>query len=107
MKHLYSFLSIFFLIQIFVSAQQSDSVKTTLSEIVVTANKTETPYYALGSTVSIITSEEISRQNLRTVVDVLREMPGLTITARWTGKTCLRLHKRGKFKSYTRDYRRS
>lgn len=62
------------------SAQQSDSVKTTLSEIVVTANKTETPYYTLGSSVSIITSEEISRQNLRTVVDVLREMPGLTIT---------------------------
>jgi len=80
MKHLYSFLIIFFLFQIFVSAQQSDSVKTTLSEIVVTANKTETPYYTLGSSVSIITSEEISRQNLRTVVDVLREMPGLTIT---------------------------
>ncbi len=80
MKHLYSFLLIFFLFQIFVSAQQSDSVKTTLSEIVVTANKTETPYYTLGSSVSIITSEEISRQNLRTVVDVLREMPGLTIT---------------------------
>ncbi len=80
MKHLHSFLLIFFLFQIFVSAQQSDSVKTTLSEIVVTANKTETPYYALGSSVSVITSDEISRQNLRTVVDVLRELPGLTIT---------------------------
>ena len=33
MKHLYLFLLIFFLFQIFVSAQQSDSVKTTLSEI--------------------------------------------------------------------------
>jgi len=80
MKHLYSFLLIFLLIQTFLSAQQSDSVKTTLSEIVVTANKTETPYYALGSSVSIITSDEISRQNLRTVIDVLREMPGLTVT---------------------------
>ena len=80
MKHLYSFLLIFFLTGFFISAQQSDSVKTTLSEIVVTANKTETPYYALGSSVSIITSEDISRQNLRTVVDLLRGMPGLTIT---------------------------
>lgn len=80
MKQLFSFLLIFFLIPIFVSAQQSDSVKTTLSEIVVTANKTETPYYALGSSVSVITSEEISRQNLRTVVDVLRALPGLSIT---------------------------
>jgi vitamin B12 transporter len=80
MKHLYSFLLIFLFFQFTVSAQQSDSVKTTLSEIVVTANKTETLYYALGSSVSIITSEDISRQNLRTVVDVLRELPGLTIT---------------------------
>lgn len=80
MKHLYSFLLIFLFFQFTVSAQQSDSVKTTLSEIVITANKTETPYYALGSSVSIITSEDISRQNLRTVVDVLRELPGLTIT---------------------------
>ena len=79
MKQLFSFLLIFFLIQIYLSAQQSDSVKTTLSEIVVTANRTETPYYTLGSSVSVITSEEISKQNLRTVVDVLREMPGLTI----------------------------
>ncbi|MFA5805186.1 MAG: TonB-dependent receptor [Melioribacteraceae bacterium] len=80
MKHFYSFLLIFSLTGFLISAQQSDSVKTTLSEIVVTANKTETPYYALGSSVSIITSEDISRQNLRTVVDLLRGMPGLTIT---------------------------
>ena len=53
--------------------------KTTFNEIVVTATKTETPYYAIGSSVSVITSKEISERQLKTVVDVLREEPGLSI----------------------------
>ena len=79
MKHLYSFLTIFLLAQLSVTAQQSDSVKATFSEIVVTATKTETPLSAIGSTVTVITSKEISERHLQTVVDVLREMPGLII----------------------------
>ncbi len=79
MKYLYSFLTIFLLIQLSISAQQTDSVKATFNEIVVTATKTETPYYAIGSSVSVITSKEISERQLKTVVDVLREEPGLSI----------------------------
>lgn len=79
MKHLYTFLTIFLLIQFSVWAQQADSVKTTFSEIVVTATKTETPFYAIGSSVSVITSKEISVRQLKTVVDVLRQEPGLSI----------------------------
>jgi len=58
---------------------QTDTLKTTLSEIVVTANRTETPYYSIASSVTIITSDEISKKHYNTVVDVLREVPGLSI----------------------------
>jgi len=70
--------SIFLLFQL-VTIAQKDSVKTTLSEIVVTATKSETPYYELGSSVTLITSEDISKKQLTTVVDVLREAPGLNV----------------------------
>lgn len=63
----------------FFTFAQSDTIKTTLSEIVVTANRTETPYYSLASSVTVITAEEISKHHLNTVVDVLREVPGISI----------------------------
>lgn len=78
MKLLYSFLAIFLLIQFSLSAQ-NDSIKTIFSEIVVTATKTETPYYALGSSVTIITSEEISKKQIKTVIELLRLVPGLSV----------------------------
>lgn len=58
---------------------QSDTLKTTLSEVVVTANRTQTPYYSLASSVTIITAEEISKKHYNSVVEVLREVPGLII----------------------------
>jgi vitamin B12 transporter len=58
---------------------QTDSVKTTLSEVVVSATKTQTPYYAVGNSVSVITANEISQKQLNSVVDVLKEMPGLSV----------------------------
>ncbi len=70
---------IFLSLHFSLKAQQSDSVKTTLSDVVITATKTPTPFYELGSSVSVITSQEIARQQLQTVVDVLREEPGLSI----------------------------
>ena len=59
---------------------QSDTIKTSLSEIVVSANKTQTPYYTLASSVSVITSEEICKRQLNTVVDVLQEIPGISVS---------------------------
>ncbi len=79
MKHLYTIFTIILLIHLSIGAQQSDSVRATLNEIVITATKTETPYYAIGSSVSVITSKEISERHFKTVVDVLREEPGLSI----------------------------
>jgi len=78
MKYFYQFATVFLLFQLITIAQK-DSVKTNLSEIVVTATKTETPYYELGSSVTIFNSDEISKKQLTTVVDVLREAPGLSV----------------------------
>lgn len=58
---------------------QSDSVKTILNEVLVSATKTETPYYAIGSSVTVVSSEYIKQKQLQTVVDVLRELPGLSV----------------------------
>ncbi len=67
----------FFSISIF---SQTDSVKTILNEIVVTATKSETPYYQIGSSITIINSDLIQQKQLKTIVDVLKEIPGLSIT---------------------------
>lgn len=58
---------------------QNDTLKTILRDVVISANRTETPYYTIASSVSIITSEEISKKNYYSIVDVLREIPGLSI----------------------------
>ncbi len=77
MKHLFFFFT-FFIYSLYPFAQ-IDTLKTTLSEIVVTANRTETPYYSLASSVTVITSDEISKKHYNTVVELLREVPGLSI----------------------------
>ena len=62
-----------------IAPAQTDTVKTTLNEIVVSATRTETPYYNVASSVSIITAEQISQKQYSSVVDLLREIPGVTI----------------------------
>lgn len=58
---------------------QNDTLKTILRDVVISANRTETPYYTIASSVSVITAEEISRKNYYSIVDLLREIPGLSI----------------------------
>jgi vitamin B12 transporter len=79
MKFFYRFLFPFFLFSGIIFSQ-TDSVKATLNEVVITATKTETPYYSVGSSVSIITAEMIQKNQLKTVIDVLRLVPGLSVT---------------------------
>ncbi len=78
MKNLSAFL-LLFLFLTGVSFPQSDTISTTLSEIVVTANRTETPYYTLASSVSVLTSQELQSKQINTVEDALRELPGVTV----------------------------
>lgn len=49
-------------------------------EIVVTASRTYQPLSQVGQSISIIDQEEITRQQSVAVVDLLRTLPGLTIT---------------------------
>ncbi|MCK9281191.1 MAG: TonB-dependent receptor [Melioribacteraceae bacterium] len=74
MKHLFF---IFLLFSSILFAQDAE-LKTKLDEIVITANRTNTPYYAVGSSLTVIKpGDYISKSD--NVVDLLREVPGLSI----------------------------
>jgi vitamin B12 transporter len=63
------------------SAQaQTDPADQTFSdEIVVTANRVPSPAETVGSSVSVISREEIERRHEESVVDLLRTVPGLDV----------------------------
>lgn len=50
-----------------------------LEEIVVSATRAPTPVSQLGSSVTVITSEEIEARQQMQVIDVLRNVPGLSV----------------------------
>ena len=65
-----------------VAAQTNEEApdETTLEEkVVVTASRIEQPADRVGSTVSVITREEIERRQYRFVVDALRDVPGVDV----------------------------
>ncbi|MEW6507677.1 MAG: TonB-dependent receptor [Bacteroidota bacterium] len=76
LKH---FLFVLLFFRAFAASAQSDTIKTTLNEVIVSATRTETPYYSIASSVTIITREQITQRQHNSVVDLLREIPGLTI----------------------------
>ncbi|HUT36353.1 MAG TPA: TonB-dependent receptor [Planctomycetota bacterium] len=48
--------------------------------VVVTATRLETPYEQVGSSLTVITRQEIERRKQTTVLDLLRGVPGLDVT---------------------------
>ncbi len=48
-------------------------------EVVVTATRLETPLLEVGSSVTVITSDEMRRRQIRFVLDALRDVPGVGI----------------------------
>lgn len=52
---------------------------TQLEEVVVTATRTETPLSQVGSSVTVITGEEIATKGTDQVVEALRGLPGFTV----------------------------
>ncbi len=50
-----------------------------LPTMVVSATRIATPVAQVGSTVTVITADEIAAQQLRTVTDVLKQVPGLNV----------------------------
>lgn len=61
-----------------VSMAHAQSPQT--EDIVVTATRAATPISMVGSSTTVITAEDIERNQAREVIDVLRKVPGLTIT---------------------------
>ncbi len=51
-----------------------------VEEIVVTATRMATPISTIGSATTVITAQDIEREQAREVIDVLRKVPGLSIT---------------------------
>src|SRR5690554_1646674 len=87
-------LLIFFLsFQVF---PQSDSVKLfTLSEVVVSATKTENLLYHLASSVTVIDSAEIERKKSTNVLDLLKSEYGISIVQQGSFGTLANVFTRG------------
>jgi vitamin B12 transporter len=66
------------LISMMVSMAQAQ--ETEREDVVVTATRMETPLSKVGSSTTVITAQDIERDQAREVIDVLRKVPGLSIT---------------------------
>jgi len=60
-------------------AEEKEKGVIKLEEIVVTATKTERELKDIPASVTVIDREEIERQNPRSIVDLVRKMPGVTV----------------------------
>jgi len=63
----------------FTCGAAADTATTELDEMVVSATLSETPLQDVGSSVTVITAEDIERMKVRSVVDVLRLIPGVHV----------------------------
>jgi len=75
-------LSPFFTHSLIARAAHADELSAppvTLSPMVVSATRVATPEDQLGSSVTVITSQDIERRQLRTLPDVLQDVPGLNV----------------------------
>jgi vitamin B12 transporter len=52
----------------------------TLPDTIVSANRVPLPAKEIGSTVTVITSEELERRQIRIVSDALRDVPGVSVS---------------------------
>ncbi|MDT8311649.1 MAG: TonB-dependent receptor, partial [Methylophaga sp.] len=55
----------------------ADTIDTKLDHLVVTATRTPTPLDQIGSAVSVITAEDISKRQFITLADALHDVPGV------------------------------
>jgi len=79
----YLFLPILLTVHLYASQSMpgSDTLKTyLLKDVVVSATKTTTPAIQIGSTVTVINREEIERSQKGTVLELLQDVPGVSIT---------------------------
>lgn len=80
------FITVFFFPFINIFAQ-TDTLNTVLSEITISANKYETSLFNTASSVTIITAKDIEKKQSSSVVELLRGIPGISLTQQGgTGK---------------------
>ena len=48
-------------------------------ETIVTSTKTNRPLYKVGNTVSVLTADDLEKRQARSAIDILRELPGVTV----------------------------
>ncbi len=61
------------------TSDKSNEHQYQLEELVVTATKVETPTKEIGSSITVITSQEIAEKQQSSVLDVLRSVPSLDV----------------------------
>ncbi len=66
-----------------------------MDPVVVTATRTETPLSQIGSSVTIITAEEIEKKQQSKVIDVLRSAPGISIAQNGGMGSSVSIYQRG------------
>ena len=80
----------FFLIILLISFQsfgQTDTLNSELTEITISANKYETSLFRTASSISVISSKQISESQNNSVVDLLKTIPGVSVSQQGgTGK---------------------
>ena len=75
------FVSFFYTLHLSLLTSLSAEEKTvSLEEVVVTATRIEEPIKEVASSVTVITETEIESKKARTVLDVLRDVPGLDVS---------------------------
>lgn len=72
-----------------------------LPEIVVSASRVPLEAEAVGSSVTVITAEEIARKQVRVVSDLLREVPGIAVHRSGTAGTLTAVRMRGSAHRHT------
>jgi vitamin B12 transporter len=60
-------------------AETSGDSDDSLQSVVVTATRIPTPQIQVASSITVVTAEEIAARQLRTVPDLLKEVPGLNV----------------------------
>ncbi len=66
-----------------------------MDPVVVTATRTETPLSQVGSSVTVITAEEIEQKQQTKVIDVLRSVPGINIAQTGGMGSSVAIYQRG------------
>ncbi len=61
-------------------ASMAHAQETEIEDVVVTATRMETPISMVGSSITVIDAEELEREQAREVIDVLRKVPGVSVT---------------------------